>query len=205
MAPLHAQQAKSPDAALARLLQGARATLPGACSQPNADRLVRILCAGRIRVGIRDYYPLFATRDRRDARGLRGRRGAARSATALGVEVEFVRVNAATRIALLAEDRIDLVIATMGHNTQRDGQVRFIRPHYYQSETTIVGPRALAVSDWKDIRRPHRLRHRGQRLERRARVAQGARLMLFDEAGVLPERLKDETCTLAAQDDSFFA
>ena len=29
--------------------------------------------------------------------------------------------------------------------------------------------------------------------------------MLFDEAGVLPERLKDETCTLAAQDDSFFA
>ena len=29
--------------------------------------------------------------------------------------------------------------------------------------------------------------------------------MLFDEAGVLPDRLKDETCTLAAQDDSFFA
>ena len=28
--------------------------------------------------------------------------------------------------------------------------------------------------------------------------------MLFDEAGVLPDRLRDETCTLAAQDDSFF-
>jgi polar amino acid transport system substrate-binding protein len=36
-------------------------------------------------------------------------------------------------------------------------------------------------------------------------VSQGARLMLFDEAGVLPDRLKDQTCTLAAQDDSFFA
>src|SRR5260370_38923436 len=36
-------------------------------------------------------------------------------------------------------------------------------------------------------------------------VAQGARLMLFDEAGMLPDRLKDQTCTLAAQDDSFFA
>ena len=29
--------------------------------------------------------------------------------------------------------------------------------------------------------------------------------MLFDEAGVLPDRLRDGTCTLAAQDDSFFA
>ena len=126
MAPLHAQQDKSPDAALARLLQGARATLPGACSQPNADRLIRILCAGRIRVGIRDYYPLFATRTGETREGYEvdvalaiGRK--------LGVEVEFVRVNAATRIALLAEDRIDLAIATMGHNTQRDGQARVLQ------------------------------------------------------------------------------
>ena len=203
LSPVHAQQDKSPDAALARLLQGARATLPGACAQPTADRLIRILCAGRIRVGIRDYYPLFATRNGEKREGYEvdvalaiGRK--------LGVEVEFIRVNAATRIPLLAEDRIDLAIATMGHNTQRDGQVRFIRPHYYQSETTLVGPRALGVSGWKDI--PGRTVcvtvGNGSNAEL---VAQGARLMLFDEAGVLPERLKDETCTLAAQDDSFFA
>ena len=164
---------------------------------------IRILCAGRIRVGIRDYYPLFATRTGETREGYEvdvalaiGRK--------LGVEVEFVRVNAATRIALLAEDRIDLAIATMGHNTQRDGQARFIRPHYYRSETTIVGPRSLGVSEWKDI--PGRTVcvtvGNGSNAEL---VAQGARLMLFDEAGVLPERLKDETCTLAAQDDSFFA
>ena len=113
---------------------------------------------------------LSAVRHPRRARRARATRSTWRCAIAqrLGVEVEFVRVNAATRIPLLAEDRIDLVIATMGHNTQRDGQVRFIRPHYYQSETTVVGPRSLGVSDWKDIRRPHRLRHRRQRLERRA-------------------------------------
>src|SRR5258708_13367166 len=29
--------------------------------------------------------------------------------------------------------------------------------------------------------------------------------MLFDEAVLLPDRLQDQTCTLAAQDDSFFA
>jgi ABC-type amino acid transport substrate-binding protein/ABC-type amino acid transport system permease subunit len=202
MPSLKAQQDKSPDAALARLLKGARGSLPGACSQANADRLIRVLCAGRLRVGIRDYYPLFSTRSGETRQGYEV--DVARAiANELGVEVEFVRVNAATRIPLLAEDRIDLAIATMGHNTQRDGQARFIRPHYYQSETTVVGPRSLAV-DWKNI--PGRTVcvtiGNGSNAEL---VAQGARLMLFGEAGVLPERLKDETCALAAQDDSFFA
>jgi polar amino acid transport system substrate-binding protein len=201
--PLQAQQDKSPDAALARLLQAARATLPGACAQPAADRLIRILCTGRIRIGVRDYYPLFSSRDGEDREGYEVDAGRA-IGRQLGVVVEFDRVNAATRIPLLAEDRIDLVIATMGHNTQRDGQARFVRPHYYQSETTVVGPRSLAVSGWQDI--PGRTVcvtvGNGSNAEL---VARDARLMLFDEAGVLPERLKDGTCTLAAQDDSFFA
>ena len=201
--PLSAQPDKSPDAALARLLLEARATLPAACSQANADRLIKILCAKRIRIGIRDYYPLFATRNGEAREGYEvdvalaiGQR--------LGVEVEFVRVNAATRIPLLAEDRVDLVIATMGHNTQRDGQARFIRPHYYRSETAVIGPRALAVINMADL--PGRTVcvtiGNGSNAEL---VSQGARLMLFDEAGALPDRLRDETCTLAAQDDSFFA
>ena len=114
------------------------------------------------------------------------------------------RVNAASRIPLLAEDRIDLAIATMGHNTQRDGQVRFIRPHYYQSETILVGPRALKLASWADV--PGRTIcatvGNGSNAEL---VSHDARLLLFDEAGVLPDRLRSGTCTVAAQDDSFFA
>ena len=201
--PLHAQPANSPDAALARLLKDARATLPGACSQPTADRLIKILCAKRIRIGVRDHYPLFSTRSGETRQGYEV--DVARAiGRMLGVEVEFVRVNAATRIALLAEDRIDLAIATMGHNTQRDGQARFIRPHYYQSETTVVGARDLPVANVTDL--PGRTVcvtiGNGSNAEL---VSQGARLMLFDEAGVLPDRLRDGTCTLTAQDDSFFA
>ncbi|MFO1083975.1 MAG: transporter substrate-binding domain-containing protein [Reyranellaceae bacterium] len=198
-----AQTAGSPDAALARLLEAARATMPASCVQADVDRLIRILCAKRIRIGIRDYYPLFATRtgDKREGYEVDVALAIGRM---LGVEVEFVRVNAATRIPLLAEDRIDLVIATMGHNTQRDKQVRFIRPHYYQSETTVVGPRELPVANMTDL--PGRTVcvtiGNGSNAEL---VSQGARLMLFDEAGVLPDRLKDGTCNLAAQDDSFFA
>ncbi|MFO1162125.1 MAG: transporter substrate-binding domain-containing protein [Reyranellaceae bacterium] len=198
-----AQTAAAPDAALAQLLEAARATMPASCSQPNVDRLIKILCAKRIRIGVRDYYPLFATRsgDKREGYEVDVALAIGRM---LGVEVEFVRVNAATRIPLLAEDRIDLVIATMGHNTQRDSQVRFIRPHYYQSETTVVGPRELPVANMTDL--PGRTVcvtiGNGSNAEL---VSQGARLMLFDEAGVLPDRLKDGTCNLAAQDDSFFA
>ena len=196
-------KAESPDAALAQQLKDARATLPGACAQPTADRLIKILCAKRIRIGVRDYYPLFSTRSGETRQGYEVDVALA-IGRMLGVEVEFVRVNAATRIALLAEDRIDLAIATMGHNTQRDGQARFIRPHYYQSETTVVGPRELPVANVTDL--PGRTVcvtiGNGSNAEL---VAQGARLMLFDEAGALPDRLRDGTCTLAAQDDSFFA
>ncbi|MCW5736558.1 MAG: transporter substrate-binding domain-containing protein [Enhydrobacter sp.] len=191
-------QAETPDAALAELLKEARS----GCAQPS-DRLTRILCGGQVRPGVRAYYPLFGMRDGTDYEGYEP--DVARAiAQRLGVEHEFVRVNAASRIPLLAEDRVDFVIATMGHNTQRDGQVRFIRPHYYQSETVLVGPKALPIRDWQDVaaRTICVTVGNGSNAEL---VSRKARLMLFDEAGVLPERLKDKTCTLAAQDDSFFA
>ncbi len=196
-------RAETPDEALRTLLAQARESMPGACEQPGIDRLVRILCAKRIRIGVRDYYPLFA--ERRDDKRVGYEVDIADAiGRMLGVQVEFVRVNAATRVPMLAEDRVDLVIATMGHNTQRDRQVRFIRPHYYRSETTVVAPRELPVASMLDL--PGRTIcvtvGNGSNAEL---VSQGARLMLFDEAGVLPDRLKDRTCAMVAQDDSFFA
>ena len=193
-----AARAETPDAALEALLAQARSE----CAQPG-DRLARVLCGGRLRAGVREYYPLFGTREGTKHDGYEP--DVARAiAKRLGVEVEFGRVNAATRIPQLADDRVDLVIATMGHNTQRDGQVRFIRPHYYQSETVVIGARAALVANQTDL--PGRTVcvtiGNGSNAEL---VAAGARLMLFDEAGVLPDRLKDESCLLAAQDDSFFA
>jgi polar amino acid transport system substrate-binding protein len=201
--PLRAAEDRLPDTALARLLQEGRAAAPGACTLADTDRLTRILCAGHIRIGVRDRYPLFGTRKGEIRQGYEVEVARA-VAQKLGVDVEFVTVNAASRIPMVADDRIDLAIATMGHNTQRDGAVRFIRPHYYQSETTLVAPRDLAVTDWPDIP--------GQTVcvtvgngSNAELVSHGARLMLFDEAVLLPDRLQDQTCMLAAQDDSFFA
>ncbi|MDB5486689.1 MAG: hypothetical protein JWQ58_404 [Reyranella sp.] len=197
-------RAETPDAALAKLVDEARsaAAVPGACAQPGLDRLVRIFCDGKMRIGVREYYPLFGTREGnvRSGYDVDVARGLAKH---LGVEPVLTRVNAASRIPLLADDKIDLTIATMGHNTQRDSQVRFIRPHYYQSETVIVGPKGLTIQDWPDVASRTICVTIGNGSNAQI-VSHNARLMLFDEAGLLPDKLRDETCTLAAQDDSFF-
>ena len=198
LATLEAARAETPDEALEALLKDARQQ----CAQPS-DRIERILCGKPLRVGVRDFYPLFGTRENATHVGYEP--DIARAiAQRLGVKIEFVRVNAATRIPLLGEDRIDMVLATMGHTTQRDGQLRFIRPHYYQSETALVAPKALHIGDWDDVATRTICVAVGN-VSNAELVSHNARLMLFDEAGVLPDRLKDETCTLAAQDDSFFA
>ena len=203
--PTLARADNSPDAALERVLDDARAaaTAPGTCAQPHIDRLVRIFCAGRIRVGVRDDYPLFSTRTGETRQGYEV--DAARAvARKLGVDVAFTKVKAATRIPMLADGGADLVIATMGDNTQRETYARFIRPRYYRSETMLVGPIDLRLADWEDIRGRTVCVTVGNGSNAEL-VSRGARLMLFDQAVSLPERLSDHTCTLAAQDDSFFA
>ena len=69
----------------------------------------------------------------------------------LGVDHEWAYVRAATRISTLAEGGADVVVATMGHNTRRDAQARFIRPHYYRSQTIVVGPKASEVGGFEDL------------------------------------------------------
>ena len=194
---------ESPDAALAALLDKARAEAKTDCDKPGIDRLIAIFCSGKIRFGVRDYYPLFGT----DVGGVH--QGyeidvAKAIAAKLGIGLTLVKVNAASRIPMVDGGQVDAVIATMGHNTQRDGQVRFIRPHYYESETILVGARKLDVDDWEGVRGRTVCATvgNGSNIEL---IAHGALLMLFAEAVMLPDRLKDQTCSLAAQDDSFFA
>ncbi len=193
----------TPDEALAGLLREARASLPAACADPAADGLIRVLCAGEIRIGVRNNYPLFATSAGGERSGYDidvARAIAAR----LGLRPVWVPVRAATRIAALAEGDADLVIATMGHNTQRDAQARFVRPHYYRSETIVVGARETAVEDSHDLSGRSICVTVGNYANAKL-VAQGAPLLLFDDASRLARGLLDEICLLAAQDDSFFA
>jgi ABC-type amino acid transport substrate-binding protein/ABC-type amino acid transport system permease subunit len=188
----------SPDAALARLLAPARA----GCATSGNDVLGRVLCAGRLRVGVRPNYPQFSNRDggvwtgyEIDLANTIGRR--------LGVAVEFVSVSNADRISALADGRYDLAIARIGHNTQRDGQALFVRPHYYQSQTILVGDRGLPVSGWHDLagRTVCVPVGNGSNTEL---SANHARLLLFDDPIKLLDALQSGACSLVAHDDSVF-
>ncbi len=203
--PAQAADPRSPDAALAQLVAEARieAASPGACARPDIDRLVRLFCQQQLRVGVRDHYPLFGTSET----GVRSGYDidVARAVAAkLGVPTAFVQVDAANRIAALANDQVDLIVAALGHNTARDGQVRFIRPHYYLSETILIGPRGAQIKDWRDVAGLTICVTVGDGSNQRL-AAHGGRLMLFDDPTSLVAGLRSGTCPLAAQDDSFFA
>ncbi|MGR3804693.1 transporter substrate-binding domain-containing protein [Marinibacterium profundimaris] len=189
----------TPEAALVALLNEAR-TDP--CDE-TADALTRVLCTGKLRIGVRENYPLFATNVDRRREGYDI--GVARViADGLGVAREFVPVRPATRISTLAEGGADVVIATMGHNTRRDAEARFIRPHYYRSETIIVGPKDLKIAGWEDLFNRTNCTTIGNYANAHI-VSRDVRVMLWDSASRLPEALRDGTCRLASHDDSFFA
>ena len=197
-------RAETPDAALSSLIDTARRAAEGAesCYAPSLDRLVRLFCTAEMRVGVRDGYPLFG--GQKDG----GRTGydvdvARAIADRLGLEPIFTGVTPANRIALLGEDKIDLVIATLGHNSQRDGQARFIRPHYFQSQTVVIGPKGLKAADWEDLAGRTVCVTVGNGSNAQM-ISHNTHLMLFESAAELPRRLQDETCLLAAQDNSFF-
>ncbi len=115
---LRSRQAETPDAALTALLTEARAACrqcPAPATNPVWIGSSGSICTGKIRIGVREYYPLFGTREGRERLGYDVDVGRA-MAERLGLTPEFTRVNAASRIPLLADDKIDLTIATMGHN-----------------------------------------------------------------------------------------
>ena len=118
-----------PDKALAEIILESReiASQPGACENNNLDHLVHVFCTNQLHVGVRESYPLFGTKNGEIRKGYDVDIGKAIADT-LGVGIAFQKVNASTRIPFVNEGRIDLVLATMGHNIQRDGQIRYIRP-----------------------------------------------------------------------------
>lgn len=195
-------------AALQALVDQARARASAAgCDAVPRDSLAGVLCNGHIRVGVRGNYPNFGIAD---GLGADTRRSgfeievARAIAARLGVEARFVTVTPANRIANLVERRVDLVIATMGHTLQRDEQVRFIRPHYYQSTTVVVGDRRITARSWEQMAGRTVCVPLGN-ADTLHLVQHGVRLLIFDSPQQLVDALKREICSLAMHDDSFFS
>ncbi len=198
------EPARSPSFAAAQaLLEQARAMSAQGCARAS-DVLLRILCTGEIKVGLRVDYPRFSTRDTAGAfHGFEV--DLARTIAAfLQVRLVPVAVEPKSRIPILASGGADLVIATMGHTLLRDAQAAFIQPHYYRSRTVIVGAHDTHVSNWDDLR-----------AGRTACVPLGAsfnimlaqrhiRLMTFETPLQLADALNFNRCAIIVHDDTYF-
>jgi polar amino acid transport system substrate-binding protein len=92
----------------------------------------------------------------------------------------------------------------MGHTIERGKQIDFVRPHYFRSETIIVGSRDLPIAGWGDIAGRTVCVSVGN-FTNTELIRRHARLLLFEDPGQLVDQLRFETCSLIAQDDSFFA
>ncbi len=199
--PVHADPA-----ALANLLGQARAQAAASCNSGDAaaQALVRVLCAGQLRVGVRSDYPPFGSSNGGQApTGFEidlARAWAAR----LGVQAVFVTVSPANRMAMLGEGRVDVLIAATGHTLLRDSQATFVQPHYFQSKTVVVGRRELALAGLPDLAGKTVCVTVGNATNAEL-ASHGARLMLFADANQMIEQLHTGGCVLAAQDDSLFA
>ncbi|MFS2033043.1 transporter substrate-binding domain-containing protein [Polaromonas sp. CT11-55] len=168
------------------------------------DVLARVLCTKTLRVGVRTGYPPFAFEDATGALQGFEIELARQLAGSLGVEPVLVVVTPANRLALLGEGRVDLVIATMGHTLQRDREALFVRPHYYQSQTIVLGRKELQIGGLVKLRGNTVCVTVGNSTNAELSV-NGARLKLFDKASSLVDELRLGGCSLVAQDDSFFA
>lgn len=199
---LAAQETAGLDRAIDTLLAQARTKVAQPC--PNTgERLVRVMCDNVLRVGVRGDYANFAAAKASRYSGYEIDL-ASRIAQRLGVAVQFVQVTPASRLPLLGEDKVDLVIATMGHTMDRDGQATFIRPHYYASQTVLIGPKGIQAADWRDLIGATVCATVGNS-SNTVLVEHTIKLLLFDAPNRLLEQLQRSTCTFVAQDDSFFA
>lgn len=207
--PLIQQSTRTIQAARAKSVKAIAAPPSSQASPQNSscddavDALSRVMCTKTLRVGVRTGYPPFAFENANVLQGFEIDL-ARQLANSLGVTPVFVVVEPANRLALLGEGRIDVVIATMGHTLRRDREALFVRPHYYQSQTIVLGRKELEIGGLVKLRGSTVCVTVGNSTNADL-SANGARLMLFDKASRLVDELRLGGCSLVAQDDSFFA
>jgi len=117
-----------------------------------ADALDQIKARGVLVVGTKADYQPFGFRDASGAIVGFEPDLAKDIAAALGVRLELVPVVSSTRLQLLAEGKIDLLIATMNDTPERRKLVDIIQPSYYASGVNTLAPRSLHLHVWQQLR-----------------------------------------------------
>jgi polar amino acid transport system substrate-binding protein len=118
----------------------------------NADALDQIKARGVLVVGTKADYRPFGFRDASGAIVGFEPDLAKDIAAGLGVRLELVPVVGSTRIQLLSDGKLDLLIATMNDTPERRKLVNIVQPSYYASGVNALSPRSLQLHVWQQLR-----------------------------------------------------
>lgn len=173
------------------------------CStQTSPDALKAILCSGEIKIGVKGDYRQFG--DLKEGTYIGYEIDLAKAiAERLGVTARFVQVSGADRIRRLLSGEVDMVLATMGHTSERDDIVYFIRPQYYAAPTTIVGEKTKIVQGWDDLAGSVVCVPAANFSNIEFSKRKGQRIMIYSDPARLTQALLLGACSLIAHDQTF--
>ena len=121
---------------------------------------------------------------------------------AMGVDVELVAVQSSNRMQFLEQGKIDLMIATMSDREDRRQIVGIVGPNYYTSGTNIMSPKALAFTEWEDLRGKPVCGKQGAFYNQIVEERYGVEIVAFTGNAEAKQALRDRKCVAWVYDDS---
>ena len=176
------------------------ASLPGGAAK--ADALDAIVARGKLLVGTKADYPPFGFRDETGAVVGFEPDLALDIARKLGVALELVPVATATRLPLLIDGKIDLVIATMNDTPERRKQVDFIEPSYYASGVNVFAAKSEHLRLWQQLRGKSVCTIEGSFYIPEIKERYGPDITTFKSTGEMYAALRQASCAAIAYDDT---
>jgi polar amino acid transport system substrate-binding protein len=167
-----------------------------------ADVLDQIRAHGVLVVGTKGDYQPFGFRDASGAIVGFEPDLARDVAKTLGVTLELVAVTATTRIVLLTERKLDLVIATMNDTPERRKQVDFVEPSYYASGVNALAPKSMKLHVWQQLRTKMICTIDGAFYVQEIKQRYGPEVLMFKTTGEMYDALRHDRCASAVYDDT---
>jgi polar amino acid transport system substrate-binding protein len=170
--------------------------------EANADALDAILARGKLLVGTKSDYPPFGYRN--EAGAVVGFEPdlAQEVAQKLGVALELMPVATATRLPLLIDGKIDLIIATMNDTPERRKQVAIIQPSYYASGVNVFAAKSAHLRLWQQLRGKPVCMIEGSFYIREIKERYGPEVTTFKSTSEMYTALRQAACAAAVYDDT---
>ena len=162
----------------------------------------KVMSAGKIVIGVKADYKPWGYRDSDGSLVGMEIDMAQDVADAMGVDLELVPVQSSNRMQFLEQGKIDMMIATMSDRADRREIVGIVGPNYYTSGTNVMSPKALAFTEWEDLRGKKVCGKQGAFYNQIVEERYGVEVVAFTGNAEAKQALRDRKCVAWVYDDS---